>query len=112
MNGWISKTWMTRPMSRPKVVPVSSTRAITTEGFHPASRSAAAIIIERATTDPTERSIPPVRMTKVMPTASTIRKVLSMRRLRKTCPDRKPGYIPAPMANIARNSPMVARVGA
>jgi len=34
--------------------------------------------------------MPPVRMTKVMPTARTMRKALSMKRLAKTCPDVKP----------------------
>ena len=56
----------------------------------PASSVRAAIIVERATTDPTERSIPPVRMTKVIPTASTIRKALSKNRFSTTCGEAKP----------------------
>ena len=64
-------------MSSPSTVPVSSTAATARPGAQPASRVRAAIIVESATTEPTERSIPPVRMTKVMPTASTIRKALS-----------------------------------
>ena len=44
----------------------------------------AAIIVDSATTEPTERSMPPVRMTKVIPTPSTMRKALSMSRLSST----------------------------
>ena len=36
-------------------------------------RAVARITVDSATTDPTDRSMPPVRMTNVMPTASTIR---------------------------------------
>jgi hypothetical protein len=34
--------------------------------------------------------MPPVRMTNVMPTASTMRYELSTSRLRNTCPEKKP----------------------
>ena len=46
---------------------------ITTAGDHPVCSRLAAIMPLRATTAPTERSMPPVRITNVMPTASTIR---------------------------------------
>ena len=46
---------------------------MTTTGGHPPASIAAAIMVDNATTAPTERSMPPVRMTKVMPTARTIR---------------------------------------
>ena len=85
---------------------------MTAPAFQPCCSSVALTIMDSATTAPTERSMPPVRITKVMPTASTIRKVLSMKRFRKTWPERKLGYIPAPTANMARNRPTVASVGA
>ncbi len=52
---------------------VTRISGITTTGDHPLCRVLAAIMPDRATTAPTDRSMPPVRMTKVIPTASTIR---------------------------------------
>jgi hypothetical protein len=60
-------------MIRPKVAPATSMRGITTGAGTPVLRSFAASIPVKAITAPTERSIPPVRMTKVIPAASTIR---------------------------------------
>ena len=62
-------------------MPVASTAAIERYGGQPSCRVFAAIIVDSATTEPTDRSMPPVRITKVMPTASTIRKALSISRL-------------------------------
>ena len=44
----------------------------------------------KATMAPTERSMPPARMTKVIPTAHSPRKELSVKRLRKTRREKKP----------------------
>ena len=112
MKGWMSKYWMISPMRRPSPPPMTRTRKMTAAGFQPCWRSVALTIIDSATTAPTDRSMPPVRITNVMPTASTIRKVLSMKRFRNTWPERKLGYMPAPTANMAMKSPRVARVGA
>ena len=60
---------------------------MTTSGGQPARNSAAATIVDSATTDPTDRSMPPVRITNVIPTASTTRNELSISRLSSTCPD-------------------------
>ena len=46
---------------------------ITTAGFQPACSSRAAMIVDSATTAPTERSMPPVMITKLIPIARTIR---------------------------------------
>ena len=47
-------------------------------------------MVDSATTAPTERSMPPVRMTKVIPTASTIRYALSTSRFSTTCGEANP----------------------
>ena len=52
---------------------MSSTSTITGSGLQPMLSSFAASTPDSATTDPTDRSMPPVMITKVMPTASTIR---------------------------------------
>ena len=64
---------MTRPMARPRVPPTSSTSTMTGTALQPLPSSLAASTPDSATTDPTLRSMPPVMITKVMPTASTIR---------------------------------------
>ena len=46
---------------------------ITTIGGHALGEQARARMPVKAMTDPTERSMPPVRITKVMPTARTTR---------------------------------------
>ena len=71
-------------------MPTSSTAATLASADHPASSVRAAIIVESATTEPTDRSIPPVRITNVMPTASTIRNALSTNRFSTTCGEAKP----------------------
>jgi len=45
-----------------------------------------AIMLDSPAMEPTDRSMPPVRMTKVMPTTATSRNELSTNRLRNTCP--------------------------
>ena len=63
----------------------------------------------RATTEPTEISIPPVIMTMVMPVATTIRPALEMNRFRKFCTfaNPRPPNMMMPTMYIARNSTMV-----
>ena len=71
-------------------MPTSSTATTLASAGQPASSVRAAIIVESATTEPTDRSIPPVRITKVIPTASTIRNALSTNRLSTTWGEAKP----------------------
>ncbi len=50
-------------------MPISSISGITAQAFQPARSSAAEATVVSATTPLTERSIPPVRMTSVIPMA-------------------------------------------
>jgi len=68
-------------------------------------------MVVSATIEPTDRSIPPDRMTNVMPTATISRKALSISRFMNTCAERNPGYLSEPARNIRMNSPMVTRSG-
>lgn len=91
MNGWISKVWMIQPMSVPLAAPTSRTSGMTVARGQPCdSTSQAVSMVERATMEPTDRSMPPVRMTKVAPTATTRRNPLSISRFSTTCAERKP----------------------
>ncbi len=70
---------------------MASTSGMTTRGLQPwCSTSAAETMVVSAITEPTDRSMPPDRITKVMPTATTMRKALSISRLRNTCAEKKP----------------------
>jgi hypothetical protein len=102
---------MTRPTSRPSVEVATRTTRMMATGGHPARASDAAIMVESATTEPTERSMPPVRMTNVMPTASTMRKALSTNRFAMTCPEAKPRYWLAPAAKTSTSSTRVTSTG-
>ena len=67
--------------------------------------------VDRATTEPTDRSMPPVRITNVMPIATTSRNELSMKTLRITWPVANPGYRTAPSVNIETSRARVDRIG-
>ena len=57
-------------MKRPSAVPMASTMGITRIGLTwDFSRRLEATIVDRASMEPTDRSMPPEMMTKVMPTA-------------------------------------------
>ena len=73
MNGWMSKTWTMTPIRSPQQVPMRTPTTSTTGNGAPAVNNLAVMSPTRATTAPTDRSIPPARMTKVMPTARTRR---------------------------------------
>ena len=99
-------------MNAPNAVPISSTSGMATMGFHPrCSTNAASTMVVSATTEPTERSMPPDRITNVMPTATMMRKALSISRLRKTWAEKKPVYSTEPSVAMATNSEMVAASG-
>jgi hypothetical protein len=91
MKGWSRKRSIRRPMVAPNSVPMASTSGIAMAGLHPCfSTSEAETMVVSAITDPTDRSMPPDRITKVMPTATMHRKALSIKRLRNTCGEKKP----------------------
>ncbi len=73
---------MTAPIAAPKPVVTTSNKAKTASGCNPVSRSRTATKTpEKAITEPTLRSMPPDRITTVMPTATMPRYALSVRRL-------------------------------
>jgi len=75
MKGWILKVSITRPCRKPNEAPSRRARAITAAGFTPwrSSRLAESMVVS-AIIEPTERSIPPERMTNVIPMAVMTRK--------------------------------------
>ena len=81
MKGCTPKYWMRMPASNPNAVPESTMTTRTTPAFQPEFASITPATLENAITDPTDRSIPPVRMTKVIPTATTMRWALLTSRL-------------------------------
>ena len=91
MNGWTFRYVMKKPITTPNAMPISSTITITSQGSMPSfRRSAAETTVVRATTPPTERSIPPDRITNVMPMALISRNGAARNMLRKTCGSRIP----------------------
>ena len=73
MNGCMSKNSMRQPDTSPMTEPISTMISTTRYGFHPAWASIIPATLLNAITAPTDRSIPPVRITKVMPTARITR---------------------------------------
>jgi len=70
MKGGRAKAWISQPMNRPRAVPMASTTGMTSTGLQcDFSSRLEATMVDRASTEPTERSMPPEMMTKVMPTA-------------------------------------------
>ena len=77
MNGGMPKRAMKMPDTAPVKIPTPTPAAIpattAAAGMAAALEEIAAITTASATIDPTDRSIPPLRMTKVMPTARITR---------------------------------------
>ena len=80
MNGWMLNLVMTKPTISPRKDPAASTVMITAQAGQPSRSRVAASTEPRAITAPTDRSIPPDRMTKVMPMASGIRNTFLLSR--------------------------------
>lgn len=72
MNGAMFPRAISSPLSRP--IPPHTTRGSSRAARNPYCEAQAAITPPRAKTDPTDRSMPPVMMTMVMPSATTARK--------------------------------------
>jgi hypothetical protein len=89
MIGWMRKPEMSAPLKRPAASAASSPSRTATPA--PASSDAAATADAIAITDPTERSMPPVAMTKVMPTATSTVGETCRRTLRKLFTSKKFG---------------------
>ncbi len=60
---------MNPPMIAPRAIPISSISRTTSQGLVSARSRAALATVVSATTPLTDRSIPPERITSVMPTA-------------------------------------------
>ncbi len=88
----IFRASISSPINAPKAQPITSTSGKATSGEIPQKPIALARKTPvKAITDPTDRSIPPERITKVMPTAMIPRKALSVRILQITRVEAKPG---------------------
>jgi hypothetical protein len=91
MKAGMPKPWITRPIAAPNSAPPASSNGISSSGGQCArSTPQASSMVVKATTEPTDRSMPPDRITKLMPIATTSRKALSISRLRNTWPEKKP----------------------
>jgi hypothetical protein len=66
------------------------------------------IIVVRATTEPTERSMPPDRITRLIPVADTSKNDLSINRLRKVCKEKKPRNDMEPIIKARKNNAVAA----
>ena len=71
-------------MTVPNSAPISREAEIAANGCTPFPTKDAIRILVNATTAPTDRSMPPERMTNVAPTAATPRKALSPTRFTPT----------------------------
>ena len=92
MNGCNRKRSISQPIRAPNAVPSASTSGIARAALQWwCSTSAAETIVVSAITAPTERSMPPERITNVMPTPTMHRKALSISRLRNTWAEKKLG---------------------
>jgi hypothetical protein len=73
MKGWTLKYCTRIPDISPNRAPVTTISTIASTGGRPAFTSITPDTEVKATTAPTDRSMPPARITKVSPTARMIR---------------------------------------
>ena len=91
IKGWISRYATRKPCTIPKARPIATAISIEMNTLPPPkSRYTAQLILTSATTPPTEISIPPVIMTKLIPQESMIRAALAFRILKNVCGFKKP----------------------
>ena len=72
MNGGSPTNEIRAPFRKPKNRPVSRPAGMPNRPQPGISEQITAAMAEAASIEPTDRSMPPVRMTKVMPAASTV----------------------------------------
>ncbi len=89
MNGWISQKSMMSPCSAPKARPKTSIIPAETSGCHPRTSRLAIATPTKPIIEPIERSMPPDRMTNVVPIAAVMMKALSARMSPRTNVDMK-----------------------
>jgi hypothetical protein len=69
MKGWSCPTVMSRPLMQPQATPNPKPSAVARSGGTPLESIEAVITAENAAVDPTDKSMPPVMMTRVIPIA-------------------------------------------
>ena len=69
MKGVMRRPAMAAPLTRPMAPPVATTASSTATGPQPCWISRAPTTLVRATAEPTDRSMPPLTMIIVMPSA-------------------------------------------
>ena len=89
MNGGSLRKAINTPFSRPKPKPVNNAAGTPSQPHPGISEAISAAIAEAASTDPTDRSMPPVRMTKVMPAPSTVLMAACWATMEMFCPLKK-----------------------
>ena len=98
MNGWMSRYATRKPCTRPNPSPIASAIRIAVYGLPPPkSRYTAQHMLTSATTPPTEISIPPVIITRLIPHAVMINAACAFKMLKNACGFKKP----EPRNNIA-----------
>ena len=91
MKGWMSRYATRKPCTRPNASPMASASRIAVYGLPPPkSRNTAQLMLTSATTPPTEISIPPVIMTRLIPQAVMISAACAFRILKKACGFKNP----------------------
>ena len=84
---------MIDPSVNPNTTPITNINGITTAGLAPFLSKAAEAVEVKAIMPPTERSIPPVRITSVIPIETNSKLPLLMNRLKKAFGFCMAGYI-------------------
>ena len=89
MNGWISQKSMISPWSAPNSAPKHSIIAAEASGCQPTASRLAITTPTKPIIEPIDRSMPPERMTKVVPMAAMMMNALSARMSPRTRVERK-----------------------
>src|SRR4029434_6905909 len=96
---------------KPSSGPIANANGMTSAGGQPCESSEAQIIAVIATTEATDSAIAPVRMTNVMPMATTSRNPLSMKTLKMTWMSENARYWDTPIEYITSSRARVASTG-
>ena len=89
MNGWISQKSTISPCSAPNSAPKHSIIAADASGCHPTASRLAITTPTKPIIEPIDRSMPPERMTKVVPMAAMMMNALSARMSPRTRVEKK-----------------------
>ena len=89
IKGGSRKLAISAPLIRPKASPAATDTTIQSEANSGMSETISPAMAEAARIEPTERSMPPVRITKVMPAASTVLTEACCSTMPRFCPVKK-----------------------